>query len=61
MNDEGVIALLGMVLLQQPNQEVRVPYAQVVAGLPSDSAVKVFHHEATNELVIRIAKVKEEE
>lgn len=61
MNDEGVTAILGLVLLTQEGQEVRVPAETLEAGLPANSGVQVFKDELTDELVIRIQKFAEEE
>lgn len=61
MNDEGVTAILGLVLLQQPNAEVRVPMSEIQKGLPENSGVQVFQDEATDEVVIRVAKFSDDE
>lgn len=60
MHDEGVVALLGLVLLQQENNEVRIHDEDVERGLPTNSGVQVYHDEATEELVIRIQSYDEE-
>ena len=54
MNAEGVTAILGLVLLEQPDHEVRIPIETVEGGLPADSGVQVYHDEANQELVVRI-------
>lgn len=54
VNDEGVTALLGLVLLTQEDFEVRISDEQLEAGLPANSGVQVYRDENTNELVIRI-------
>lgn len=54
MNDEGVVALLGLVLTTFEGNEVRIPNEQVAAGLPENSGVQVFTDEISEELVIRI-------
>lgn len=56
MNDEGVVALLGLVLLTvaPENLEVRVPATVLETGLPENSGVQVFKDELTDELVIKI-------
>ena len=53
---EQIAAVLGLVLMTQPNNEVRVPYDLVAKGLPEDSGVQVVQDEERNELIIRIAK-----
>lgn len=59
MNDEGVVALLGLVLTTIEGQEVRVPAEALERGLPENSGVQVFKDELTDELVIRIQKYEE--
>jgi hypothetical protein len=54
MNDEGVVALLGLVLLTVDGHEVRVPADVLESGLPDNSGVQVFRDELADELVIRI-------
>ena len=56
MNDEGVVALLGLVLMTIENNEVRVSAEVVEQGLPENSGVQVFRDEIADELVIRIEK-----
>lgn len=53
---EQIAAVLGLVLVVQPNQEVRIPLEQVEIGLPEDSGVQVFEDAEAQELVVRIAK-----
>lgn len=60
INEEGVTAVLGLVLLTQPNYEVRVPEDTIAGGLPSNSGVQVFQDQETGELVVRIASYDEE-
>jgi len=60
INEEGVTAVLGLVLLTQPNHEVRVPEDTIAGGLPSNSGVQVFQDQETGELVVRIASYDEE-
>ncbi len=43
VNEEGVAAVLGLVLLTFENSEVRIPKARVEAGLPENSGIQVFH------------------
>ena len=59
INEEGVTAILGLVLATQPNSEVRVPLATIEKGLPSNSGVQVFQDLKTDELVVRIASNEE--
>lgn len=61
MNDQGVVALLGLVLLQIEGYEVRVPADEVETALPENSGVQVFMDDEAKELVIRIAKNEEPE
>lgn len=61
MNDEQVTAILGMVLMTQPEQEVRVPYELIEKGLPENSGVQVEQDDASNELVIRIKSFDDSE
>lgn len=61
MNDEGVVALLGLVLMTIENNEVRVSAEVVEQGLPENSGVQVFRDEIADELVIRIEKYEDKE
>lgn len=61
MNDEGVVAILGLVLMTQPDQTVRVPRELIENGLPADSSVRVYEDIAADELVISIAKNEDAE
>jgi hypothetical protein len=54
VNEEGVTAVLGLVLLTQPDHEVRVPIEIIENGLPADSGVQVYQDQETDELVIKI-------
>jgi len=54
MEDEGIVAILGLILLQSGG-EIRIPMEAIVKGLPSYSGVQVFPDEAKDELVIRIS------
>lgn len=54
MNDEGVVALLGLVLLTIEGNEVRISAETLEKGLPSNSGVQVFRDEMADELVIKI-------
>lgn len=54
MNDEGVVALLGLALMTVEGQEIRVPAEILERGLPENSGVQVFKDEIADELVIRI-------
>lgn len=54
MKDEGVTALLGLVLMTTENREVRVPPEILEEGLPSSSGVQVYKDELTDELVVKI-------
>lgn len=60
INDEGVTAVLGLVLLTQPKHEVRVPIETIAKGLPANSGVQVYQDLASDELVVRIASYDEE-
>lgn len=60
MNDEGVTAILGLVLLMQPDQTVRIPNELLVKGLPDNSGVQVYQDRMTDELVVRIQSYEEE-
>lgn len=60
INDEGVTAILGLVLLTQPDHEVRVPLETIAAGLPSNSGVQVYQDLETEELVVRVQKYERE-
>ena len=54
MNDEGVVALLGLALMTIEGKEVRVPAEILERGLPDNSGVQVYRDEMADELVIRI-------
>lgn len=56
INEGGITAVLGLVLLTQPGNEVRVPLETIEGGLPSDSGVQVYQDPLTDELVVRIAR-----
>jgi hypothetical protein len=58
MNDEGVAAMLGLAILAAGG-EIRIPHEQVEDGLPSDSAVRVYRDEKSDELVLTITKVSD--
>ena len=60
INEEGVTAVLGLVLLTQPGNEVRVPIETIEKGLPANSGVQVFQDQETEELVVRIASNDED-
>lgn len=60
INDEGVTAVLGLVLLTQPNHEVRVPLETIADGLPANSGVQVFQDLDSEELVVRIQSYEKE-
>lgn len=53
---EQIAAVLGLVLMTQNNQEVRIPYELILRGLPENSGVQIEQDEERNELVVRIAK-----
>lgn len=55
MEQEGVTAILGLVLLHVGG-EVRIPMEEVEKGLPSGHGVRVESNEQTKELVISIEK-----
>lgn len=59
MQEESLAAVLGLVLMTQPNNEVRIPLDVIEKGLPQDSGVKIFQSPVTEELVVQIAKVGE--
>lgn len=61
INDEGITAVLGLVLMVQPNQEVRIPEDTIAGGLPSNSGVQVYQDQDTGELVVRIQAYDEQE
>lgn len=54
INDEGVIALLGLALMTVEGHEIRVPAEVLESGLPANSGVQVFKDELADELVIKI-------
>lgn len=54
INEEGITAVLGLVLLTQPDNEVRVPIEVIEGGLPANSGVQVYQDLETDELVVRI-------
>jgi hypothetical protein len=54
INDEGVIALLGLALMTIEGHEIVVPPEVLEAGLPANSGVQVYKDELTDELVIKI-------
>lgn len=54
MNDEGVVALLGLALMTIEGREIRVPAGTLEAGLPENSGVQVYRDEMADELVIKI-------
>lgn len=56
---EQIAAVLGLVLMTQPDHEVRIPYELVAEGLPENSGVQVEQDEERNELVVRIAEHSE--
>lgn len=55
VEEGGVTAILGLVLLQQPGYEVRIPVEEIEKGLPEKSGVQVYQDPETEELVVRIA------
>lgn len=57
MNDEGVAAILGLVLLQNGG-DVRIPADTVANGLPSNSRVQVSWDE--DELVVGIREIPDD-
>lgn len=57
MNDEGVAAVLGLVLLQSDGV-VRIPADDVAEGLPANSRVEVRWEE--DYLVVSVEKVPDE-
>lgn len=59
MNDEGVVALLGLVLMTIEDNEVRVPATLLESGLPANSGVQVYKDEMTDDLVIKIQRYEE--
>lgn len=59
INDEGVTAILGLVLMTHPDREVRIPIDLIESGLPANSGVQVFQDHATEELVVRVQEFKE--
>jgi hypothetical protein len=59
MKDEGVAAILGLVLLTHDG-EVRVPAEVVENGLPDNSGVRIYTDDITEELVVQIAKYDNE-
>lgn len=60
MNDEGVAAILGLVLLANGG-EVRISQKQLEDGLPENSGVRVFTDELTQELVVQIQEFDNED
>lgn len=58
VNDEGIAAVLGLVLLTQPDTEVRVPIEIIEKGLPANSGIQVYQDQVTDELVVRITENK---
>lgn len=61
MNDEGVVALLGLVLMTIEGNEVRIKPTTLEKGLPENSGVQVYKDELTEELVIKIQKFDDKE
>lgn len=61
MQEEGVVALLGLVLMTTEDREIRVPAEVLEAGLPPNSSVEVFKDELTDELIVRIGARREVE
>lgn len=55
MDEQGVTALLGLILLQNDG-EIRIPMEALEKGLPSGHGVRVISDEATDELVLSIQK-----
>lgn len=53
---EQIAAVLGLVLMTQENNEVRIPFDVVSAGLPENSGIQVEQDEEAEELVVRIAE-----
>lgn len=60
MNDEGIAAILGLVLMTQPNQEVEIPVETIEAGLPENSRVRVVRDNLKNVIRVFIEEVDEE-
>lgn len=58
--DEGVAAVLGLVILHQGG-EVRIPGSLIEEGLPPNSGVRVQYDPKTDELVIDVAEAKNED
>lgn len=59
IQEGGITALLGLVLLQLPDQGIRIPVEELEKGLPENSGVQVYQDPETEELVIRIASHSE--
>ncbi len=60
INDEGIVALIGLILLTLPNEQVRISDEIVTRGLPDGGAVRVYHDDFTDELVISIQRQDDE-
>ena len=55
--DEGVAAVLGLVILHQGG-EVRIPGSLIEEGLPPNSGVRVQYDAQKDELVIDVTEAK---
>lgn len=60
MNDEGIAAILGLVLMTQPDQTVEIPYETVEAGLPENSRVRVVKDPIKDIIRVTIEEIDEE-
>jgi hypothetical protein len=56
IEEGGVTAILGLVLLQLEDFEIRIPVEEIEKGLPSNSGVQVYQDPDTEDLVVRIAR-----
>lgn len=55
MNEEGIAAIMGLVLMTQPDHTVRIPFAVAEAGLPANSGVRIYQDDDTEELIVTIS------
>lgn len=60
MEDEGIVAILGLVLLQAGG-EVRIPMELIENGLPENSLVRVWQDVATDELIVSVVEQENNE
>lgn len=54
MNEEGVVAVLGLVLMTQPDQRIEIPRELIENGLPDNSGVQLREDPIKDVLIVSI-------